>query len=70
MSNWHFQLMKHVDKCGDVWYGVHEAYPTVGEGLHIEEPVTVQGESIEAVKWQLEAILRDIARHGVIDYEL
>jgi hypothetical protein len=61
--------MKHVDKSGEVWYGIHEYY-TVGDGDDwTEQPVRVLGESPEEVKEILGIMLRDIERHGVKDYD-
>ena len=66
-STWHYQLMKHVEKTGDVWYGVHEIY---GKGLgYTLNTVSVDGESKEDVVWQLKAILNDIDKYEVVDYE-
>ena len=67
MSSWHYQLMRHVEKTGAVWYGVHEIY---GKGLgYTLDTVSVDGESKEDVVWQLKAILNDIDKYEVVDYE-
>lgn len=66
-STWHYQLMKHVEKTGDVWYGVHEIYGK-GQGYTLNT-VSVDGESKEDVVWQLKAILNDIDKYEVVDYE-
>jgi hypothetical protein len=67
-DTWHFQLMKHEDK-GEVWYGVHESYPTLGSLSYTVDPVTVEGESADDIRWYLNAILSDIDKYGVINYE-
>ena len=73
-STWHYQLMKHVEKTGDVWYGVHEIYGK-GQGYTLNaegytlNTVSVDGESKEDVVWQLKAILNDIDKYDVVDYE-
>ena len=73
MGHWHYQVMKHTEENEAdgsiyVWYGVHEFYPLDDGPVWTQEPVTVEGESIEDLKWQLKAILGDIEKHGVIDY--
>jgi len=68
MNHWHYQVMKHTEDNGDVWYGIHEMYPLDSGPAWTQEPVTVEGESIKDLKWQLKAILNDIEKHGVIDY--
>lgn len=68
MSHWHYQLMKHTEASGEVWYGVHEMFPSVGN-LYTTEPVRVLGESLEDVKWQLKAILGDLEKYEIKEYE-
>jgi hypothetical protein len=53
---------------GETFYSVHEHYPIDG-GCWTEEPVSVMGESIEDVIWMLKAVLGDIEKHGVKDYD-
>ena len=65
--NWHYQLMKHTEPDGEVWYGVHESY-AYGVGYTVE-PVRIAGDDKEDVKWMLEKMLEDIEKHGVTDYE-
>ena len=67
--DWHYQLMKHVKGDEEVWYGIHEIYPTEGKGGWTEEPVRVMGESVPDIRWQLKAILNDLDKHGVMDYD-
>ena len=81
MAHWHYQLMYHkYDKPilgEDGYYAVHEYYPSMasidpwvddGPGW-TENPVTVDGNSVEDVKKMLLLILKDIDKHGVKDYE-
>ena len=68
--SWHYQVMRHkIDK--EEWFEVHE-YFTKTQGLEsdcwTENGVTVSGESIEDLKWQLKAMLNDLEKHGVKDY--
>ena len=63
---WHYQLMKHTEYDGEVWYGVHEFYD--GNG-YTTEPRSIRGEDKEDIKWVLETMLEDIEKHGVKDYE-
>lgn len=67
--NWRYQLMKHVEKDGTVWYGIHEFFPTECEGGWSEDPVQVEGDSIPDIRWQLKAILNDLDNYGVVDYD-
>ena len=65
-SNWHYQLMKHTEPCGEVWYAFHEKY---GEFGYTEMPVSMSYESVEDAEWALDAMKADIIKHGVKDYE-
>ncbi len=68
MSNWHYQLMKHTEEGGEVWYGIHEYYPSGDGGGWTKEPITIEGETVEDVRWMLRAITDDIVKHGIKDY--
>ena len=68
-GHWYYQLMRHEEASQEVWYGVHEMFPSLGEGAWTEEPVRVSGESLEDIKWQLETILKDLEKYGVLNYE-
>jgi len=52
------------------YYAVHEYYE-MDDGVPVwtENPVTVDGDSIEDVKKMLLLILKDIDKHGVKGYE-
>ena len=63
---WHYQLMKHTEPDGEVWYGIHEFYVVNG---YTGNPESVMGHSKEDIKWMLLAMLADIEKHGVKDYE-
>ncbi len=63
---WHYQLMKHTEPDGEVWYAVHEVYE--GNGYTVE-PVRVQGQNKGDVKWLLKAVLKDLEKHGMKYYE-
>lgn len=65
--NWHYQVMRHkADK--EEWFEIHEYFPLEDGNLWTENGVTVSGESIEDLKWQLKAMLNDLEKHGVKDY--
>ena len=63
---WHYQLMKHTETNGKVWYAVHEFY---GINTYTKFPVHVKGVDEEGIVRMLEHILSDIEKHGVKDYE-
>lgn len=64
--SWHYQLMKHTEPDGEVWYAIHEIY----EGnCYTVEPVSVQGQDIHDIEWMLKHVLEDIEKYGVKDYE-
>ena len=65
--SWHYQLMKHTEPDDQVWYAVHEFYERNG---YTVEPVRVQGQDMDDIKWMLEHVLEDIEKYGVKDYEL
>ena len=64
---WHYQLMKHTEPNGEIWYGVHELYAYAGG--YTVEPVRIMGEDKEDIEWMLKHVLCDIEKHGVKDYE-
>ena len=64
-SNWHYQLMRHTEPDGEVWYAFHEKH---GPGYTIK-PVSGIYESVEDAEWALDAMKVDIIKHGVEDYE-
>lgn len=69
-ATWHYQLMKHKNlRSGEEYYAVHEYYDLQDGPAWTENPVTVDGESKSDVVWMLKAILGDIEKHGVKDYD-
>ena len=69
MSKWHYQLMKR-NFDGEDNYAVHEYYVIDGCKSWTNDPVTIDGESVEDVKAMLQMILNDIEKHGVKDHNL
>lgn len=69
MSHWHYQLMKHTLPDGEVYYAVHEYYELETGPAFTHNPVTVEGESRSEVVQMLDNMVRDIWKHGVVDYE-
>lgn len=67
-SIWHYQLMRHTEEDGEVWYAVHEYYPDQPYSNWTYKPVTVDGISPEEVKQVLQMMLEDVEAHGVRDY--
>ena len=63
--SWHYQLMRHTEPDGKVWYAVHKNY----SGSYTVEPVNIKSEDKEDIKWMLEHMREDIEKHGVKDYE-
>jgi len=68
MGHWHYQVMKSTDEVGGEYYALHEYFPMEDGHLWTENPVDVTGESVEDLKTSLLRMLRDIDKHGVIDY--
>lgn len=71
MSKWHYRLIKHVYPKGEVYYAVHEYYPAteeVGEAWTLN-PVAFWGESLEELQDLMNDVLKDIAKHGVMEVE-
>jgi hypothetical protein len=76
-NTWHYQLMRHkaseAGKMCDVpvrdYYAIHEYYPSEGGDGWTEQPIPVDGESVEEVKKVLMMMLEDIEKHGVKDCE-
>lgn len=70
MSHWHYQLMRHLTPDGYFsHYAVHEYYELDDGPTWTEDPVIVDGESIDEVRRVLIYILKDLETHGVKDYE-
>ena len=67
MSKWHYQLIKRTFD-GEDNYAVHEYYKIDGKFSWTNDPITIDGESVEDVKAMLQMILADIEKHGVKDY--
>ena len=63
---WHYQLMKHTEPDGGVWYAVHEFYERDG---YTTNPETIRGRDIDDLKWMLNSVLEAIEKYGVKDYE-
>ena len=63
--SWHYQLIKHTEPDGGVWYAVHENY----SGSYTVEPVSIKSDDMDDIKWMLEHMREDIEKHGVKDYE-
>ena len=63
---WNYQLMRHTEYDGEVWYAIHEDYRFGGYTIN---PANTCGETVEEVVEQLKAMLEDIEKHGVKDYE-
>jgi hypothetical protein len=64
--------MRHEDEEGNEYYAMHEYYPIDfphETDAWTEVPVSVDGETIEDVRWMLKTMLNDLEKHGVIDYE-
>ena len=68
MNHWHYQLMRHTEDDGEVWYGVHEMYILHDGPFWTEDPVRIISEDQKGIDWQLWRVLFDIVEHGVIDY--
>lgn len=51
------------------YYAIHEYYPSEDGDGWTEDPVFVDGDSVEEVKRVLQMMLEDIEKHGVKDYE-
>ena len=68
-ATWHYQLMRHLTPEGEMYYAVHEYYLLEEGDGWTENPVTVDGESIDDIRKMLICILKDCDTHGVKDYE-
>lgn len=67
---WHYQLMRHKDPDGDIWYGIHEYYTNIEGGpMYSANPVPVLGDTPEEVEKQLHMILNDLRNYDYIDYK-
>lgn len=69
-STWHYQLMRHKNTMsGREYYAIHEYYQMEDGDEWSGAACYVDGDSVEDVKWVLQAMLEDIEKHGVKDYE-
>ena len=67
--SWHYQLVRHTEPEGKVWYGVHKNYYRSGSDSYTVDPVNIKSADQEDIKWMLEHMLQDIEKHGVKEYE-
>jgi hypothetical protein len=67
-ATWHYQLMRHKSDYEE-YYAIHEYHEMKDGQAWTMDPVEVIGESVNDVIWSLKAMLHDIQRHGVKDYE-
>jgi len=74
MSHWHNQLMYHkyekpnaVD--GEGYYAIHEYYDLDTGPAWTDNPITIDGESVDDVRKMLVCILKDLDTHGVKEYD-
>jgi hypothetical protein len=62
--------MRHEDEEGNEYHAMHEYYPMRFQGdVWTEVPISVDGETIEDVRWMLKTMLSDLEKYGVVDYE-
>ena len=61
---WHYQILRRKSFDGH-YYGIYEYYPDLGQWT--EEPIGVEGDSIEDLNRQLDAMKEDIKKYGVMD---
>jgi len=67
--HWHYQIMRHLTDKGETYYAMHEYYPlSEGDGW-TKDPISIDGESLGDIVWMLKAMLNDIEKHGVKDYD-
>lgn len=66
---WNYRVIKTKTPYGDT-YAVHEVYYELGEGMvWTVDPITISGDSIDDIKWELQTILEDIEKHSVLNLE-
>lgn len=73
-KGWHYQLMYHKPEQEGLegYYAIHEYYPAdilAGEAGWTLNPCEVTGDSKEDIIWMLKAMLNDIEKYEVMDYE-
>lgn len=62
---WHYQLLKHEEPGGEVWYGIHEVYSI---GYCTKDPIQIMGDSLKDIVWMMKAIESDMKRYGIGNY--
>lgn len=68
MSQWHYQIMRHVDDNGEDYLAIHEFYTMHDKKQGwTERPVPIEADSVPEMRVALLNILRDLERHGVRD---
>jgi len=67
--HWHYQIMRHLTDKGETYYTMHEYYPMADGDGWTQDPVSIDGESLGDIVWMLKAMLNDIEKHGVKDYD-
>ena len=66
---WNHRVIKHTEKDGIVWYGVHEVYYTNDKPVACtQEAMNPYGETAEELKEDLERMLRACEK-PILDYD-
>ena len=63
---WHYAAKEFKESNGDTYYGLVEVYPDIGSNVHTENEVTINAESIEALKKWLQQAISDIDNYPTI----
>ena len=61
--------MRHLTDKGETYYAIHEYFPLDDGPAWTSNPVSIDGETKSDIVWMLKAMLGDIEKHGVKDYE-
>ena len=65
---WNYQVMAHQDDdINEPYYAIHEYYQDFD--CYTENPVSIDADSVEGLKWILRTMLEDIEKHGIKEYK-
>jgi hypothetical protein len=67
--SWHYQAMRHVEEDGEVWFAVHEYFHTSTGSSWTKDPVDVEGDTVEDLRWTLKTMLSDLDKYDVEDWD-
>ena len=67
---WNHRILKHTEKCGTVWYAIHEVYYSKKgkPKMCTTNPITIIGDNKKEIKWVLKHMIKD-CKKPILNFE-